>query len=140
MAADPRASASMADAFSQALLDGALPGETEGFTPAEQAEAAAFIAEVAAERRPGEIALKLQSVGGESARRLIRSAMAGSLTPEAIAERVEGGQEAREVYAASALLSGRDHPGEALHLDRLARALGLTEDEARGIEASLHHV
>jgi glutamate dehydrogenase len=72
MAADPRASASLADAFSQALLDGALPGETEGFTPAEQAEAGAFIAEAAAVRRPGEIALKLQSVGGEAARRLMR--------------------------------------------------------------------
>ncbi|NJC05046.1 glutamate dehydrogenase [Sphingomonas kaistensis] len=72
MAADPRVSAAMADTFSQALVDGALPGETEGFTPDEQADAAAFIAEAAAERRPGEIALKLQSVGGESARRLMR--------------------------------------------------------------------
>lgn len=72
MAADPRVSASMADAFSKALLDNALPGETEGFTAAEQAEAAAFIAEAAATRRPGEIALKLQSVGGEAARRLMR--------------------------------------------------------------------
>src|SRR5690348_11214748 len=72
MAADPRVSASMADAFSKALLDNALPGETEGFTAAEQAEAAAFIAEAAATRHPGEIALKLQSVGGEAARRLMR--------------------------------------------------------------------
>lgn len=72
MAADPRVSASLADAFSQALLEGALPGETEGFTPQEQAEAAGFVADVAARRRPGEIALKLQSVGGEAARRLMR--------------------------------------------------------------------
>lgn len=76
----------------------------------------------------------------ESARRLIRTAMSGSLTPEQVAARVGGGQEAREVYAASALLSGRDHPGEAEHLDRLARALGLSEEEARGIEDSLHAV
>nr|WP_314442155.1 NAD-glutamate dehydrogenase domain-containing protein [uncultured Sphingomonas sp.] len=72
MAADPRASTSLADAFSQALLDGALPGETEGFTTAEQAEAATFIADAAATRRPGQIALRLQSVGGEAARRLMR--------------------------------------------------------------------
>jgi glutamate dehydrogenase len=72
MAADPRVSALMADAFSQALLEGALPGETEGFTPAEQAEAAVFVAETAALRRPGEVVLKLQSVSGEAARRLMR--------------------------------------------------------------------
>lgn len=74
----------------------------------------------------------------DAARRLIRTAMAMDHTPEAIGARVEGGQEAREVYAASALLSGRDHPGEVDHLDRLARALGLDEDEARAIEDSLH--
>lgn len=73
----------------------------------------------------------------EAARNLMRSALTGTLAPEQIATRVEGGQEAREVYAASALLSGRDHPGEADHLDRLARALGLTEADAREIEAGL---
>jgi len=72
MAADTGLSATFADAFSDALLDNALPGELEGFTAAEQAEAAAFIAETAENRRPGEIALKLQSVGGEAARRLMR--------------------------------------------------------------------
>jgi uncharacterized membrane protein YebE (DUF533 family) len=73
----------------------------------------------------------------EAAQSLMRAAMAGTLAPEEIAARVGGGQEAREVYAASALLSGRDHPGEVAHLDRLARALGLTEAEAREIEAGL---
>ena len=72
MAADTGLSATFADAFSEALLDNALPGELEGFTGAEQADAAAFIAEAAETRRPGEIALKLQSVGGEAARRLMR--------------------------------------------------------------------
>jgi uncharacterized membrane protein YebE (DUF533 family) len=73
----------------------------------------------------------------EAARDLMRAALAGTLAPEEIAARVEGGQEAREVYAASALLSGRDHPGEVAHLDRLARALGLSEAEAHEIEAGL---
>lgn len=73
----------------------------------------------------------------EAARNLMRAALAGTPAPEEIAARVDGGQEAREVYAASALLSGRDHPGEVAHLDRLARALGLSEAEAREIEAGL---
>ncbi len=72
MAADARVSANLADAFSDALLDGALPGETEGFSPADKAEAAQFIAETAATRRPGEIALKLQSIGGDGSHRLMR--------------------------------------------------------------------
>ena len=72
MAAEPRVSESLTDALFQALLDGALPGETEGFTPSEQAEAAAFIAEAAAARPPGQIVLKLQSVGGEAAKRVMR--------------------------------------------------------------------
>lgn len=76
----------------------------------------------------------------EAARNLMRQALAGTLSPEEIAARVEGGQEAREVYAASALLSGREHPGEVDHLDRLARALGLPEAEARAIEDELHVV
>ena len=57
--------------------------------------------------------------------------------PETIAARVTGGQEKREVYAASALLCGRDHPMEVDYLDRLARALGLSDDEARRIEGDL---
>ena len=54
-----------------------------------------------------------------------------------IAERVVGGQEAREVYAASALLCGRDDPREVAFLDRFARALGIEAEEARAIEADV---
>ena len=57
--------------------------------------------------------------------------------PEAIAARVTGGQERREVYAASVLLCGRDDPMEVDYLDRLAGALGLSEDEARRIEGEM---
>ena len=72
MAADPRASQSLADAYSSALLDGALPGETEGFSAVEQQDAGAFIASVAAQREPGKIALRLESVGGEAGKRVMR--------------------------------------------------------------------
>lgn len=72
MAADPRVSGALTDAFSKALLSSALPGETSGFSPAEQAEAAAFIAEAAADRPPNQIVLKLESVGGEAGARTMR--------------------------------------------------------------------
>ncbi len=69
-----------------------------------------------------------------SVRGLLGEAIAAPADPLAIAARVRGGQEAREVYAASALLCGRDHPEEEAYLDRLARALSLSDDEARRIE------
>jgi uncharacterized membrane protein YebE (DUF533 family) len=67
-------------------------------------------------------------------RGLLGEAIAAPSDPLAIAARVRGGQEAREVYAASALLCGRDHPAEEDYLDRLARALGIADEEARRIE------
>ncbi len=74
----------------------------------------------------------------EAVKGLIGEAMARPADPEAVAARVREPQEAREVYAASALLCGRDHPDEVAYLDRLARALGLAEAEVRRIEEGLH--
>lgn len=68
---------------------------------------------------------------------LLGEAIAATPDPEAIARRVRDGQEGREVYAASALLCGRDDPRELDYLDRLARALGLSDEEARRIEADV---
>lgn len=73
----------------------------------------------------------------EAVKGLLGEAIAAPADPEAVAARVGGGQEAREVYAASALLCGRDHPEEVDYLDRLARALRLSEEEARRIEADV---
>jgi uncharacterized membrane protein YebE (DUF533 family) len=72
-----------------------------------------------------------------SVRGLLGEAIAAPSDPEAVAARVGGGQEAREVYAASALLCGRDHPEEEDYLNRLALALGLSPEEARRIEGDV---
>lgn len=74
----------------------------------------------------------------EAVRQLIGEAMKRPADPETIAAMVRDAAEAREVYAASALLCGRDHPAELAYLDRLARALGLPEAEVRRIEEGLH--
>ncbi|WP_176559538.1 tellurite resistance TerB family protein [Rubellimicrobium roseum] len=72
---------------------------------------------------------------------LLGEAIAAAPDPEAVAARVHCGQEAREVYAASALICGRDHALEMAYLDRLARALDLPSEEARRIEGDvLAHV
>lgn len=74
----------------------------------------------------------------DAVRALLDRALAAPADPGMVAARVQGPHEAREVYAASALLCGHDHPAEADYLDRLARALEIGEDEARRIERDLH--
>ena len=48
----------------EALIGHSLPGEVEGFGEQEQRNAAAFIAETAAERRSGQVEIRLESIGG----------------------------------------------------------------------------
>ena len=59
--------------IAKALLTGALPGEITGFDDEAVAAAAAFVTDAAARRRPGEPALRLESVAGS--RRFMRLAI-----------------------------------------------------------------
>ena len=60
MTATTRAGSATIERLRDALLGNALPGELDGFTHDEQVEAASFIADVAATRRRGELALRLE--------------------------------------------------------------------------------
>ncbi len=59
---------SLTHAFEARLLEGALPGELEGFEEAERAEAARFVAETAATRPPGVPHVRLESYSDEESR------------------------------------------------------------------------
>ena len=48
----PKNTKALSQAFEARLLEGALPGELEGFGEAERAEAASFVAQTAASRAP----------------------------------------------------------------------------------------
>ena len=61
---------SLSQAFEARLVEGALPGETEGFGEVERAEAARFMADVAAERRAGGPVLKLDTFTRGEKRRM----------------------------------------------------------------------
>nr|WP_077228383.1 NAD-glutamate dehydrogenase domain-containing protein [Sphingomonas hengshuiensis] len=61
---------SLVQAFENRLLEGALPGELEGFDAAERAEAAAFVAETAAVRPPGLPRVRLETYLDEERRRM----------------------------------------------------------------------
>ncbi|WP_294292373.1 NAD-glutamate dehydrogenase domain-containing protein [uncultured Sphingomonas sp.] len=66
---------SLSDALAARLIEGALPGEIEGLTAAERAEAAAFVAQTAASRPPGSPAIALEMVEGDGHRRRMRLAV-----------------------------------------------------------------
>ena len=63
------------------LTTGALPGETDGFDGASRDGAAAFVAQAAARRLPGQPSFALESTGGESGRRLMRLAIVNDDMP-----------------------------------------------------------
>ncbi len=56
----------------KALTGHALPGETKDFTREGEEEAAEFLAGIAMRRRKGEVALEIESTGGEAGRRRMR--------------------------------------------------------------------
>ncbi len=63
------------DAVAEALTGSALPGETDDLAAEELAEAARFMAKVAAKRPPGSASARLESVTAEDGRRFMRIAV-----------------------------------------------------------------
>ncbi|HVU28887.1 MAG TPA: NAD-glutamate dehydrogenase domain-containing protein [Sphingomicrobium sp.] len=75
MTAHTRLDPPLVESIRKALTGHALPGETQGLSREAEREAAEFIADVAASRRRGELALRIESVGGEAGRRRMRIAI-----------------------------------------------------------------
>jgi len=72
MTAHVRLAKPLVDQLRKALTQNALPGETNGLTRDAERDAAEFLAQVAAKRKPGELALAIESTGGEAGRRRMR--------------------------------------------------------------------
>src|SRR3954453_15301873 len=72
MTAHTRLDPPLVESIRKALTGNALPGETQGLSREAERQAAEFLAEVASERRPGELALEIQSTGGEAGNRRMR--------------------------------------------------------------------
>ncbi|HZY14496.1 MAG TPA: hypothetical protein VFE89_17420, partial [Beijerinckiaceae bacterium] len=62
----------MVESIRKALTGNALPGETQGLSREGEREAAEFLSQVAAARKPGALALEIQSIGGEAGNRRMR--------------------------------------------------------------------
>ena len=72
MTAHTRLAPPLVESISKALTRNALPGETTGLSKEDERHAAEFLAEVAAQRKRGELALTIESTGGEAGHRRMR--------------------------------------------------------------------
>ena len=72
MTAHTRPDPPLVESIRKALTGHALPGETQGLSRESEREAVEFLADVAANRRRGELALRIESTGGEAGRRRMR--------------------------------------------------------------------
>ncbi|MFL6774473.1 MAG: NAD-glutamate dehydrogenase, partial [Sphingomicrobium sp.] len=72
MTAHMRLAKPLVESLRKALTGHALPGETHGLSRDSERQAAEFLAEVAARRQSGELALAIESIGGEAGNRRMR--------------------------------------------------------------------
>jgi glutamate dehydrogenase len=72
MTAHSRLPEPLVESIRKALTRNALPGETHGLDRDREREAAEFLAEVAAQRKKGHVAIEIESTGGEAGHRRMR--------------------------------------------------------------------
>lgn len=77
----PKNAKALSQAFEARLLEGALPGELEGFGEEERAEAAAFVAEAAATRAKATPAIALETHSEDTSARRMRLAVVNDDMP-----------------------------------------------------------
>src|SRR5687767_15114240 len=85
----------LVEALRGALTGHALPGETKDFSREGEREAAEFLAGIAVRRRKGEVALAIQSTGGEAGRRRMRIGIVNDDMPflvDSVANAIAGHQ------------------------------------------------
>jgi glutamate dehydrogenase len=95
MTAHSRLPQPLVESIRAALTRNALPGETQGLSREAERGAAEFLAEVAAKRKKGEVALAIESTGGEAGRRRMRIAIVNDDMPflvDSVANAIAGRQ------------------------------------------------
>jgi glutamate dehydrogenase len=81
MTAHTRLAKPLVESLRKALTEGAVPGETQDLSRADERQAAEFLAEVAARRRKGDVEIAVQSTGGEAGHRRMRIAIVNDDMP-----------------------------------------------------------
>src|ERR1700753_3840953 len=81
MTAHTRLDPPLVESIRKALTGNALPGETQGLTRDDERAAAEFLTDVAFKRHRGDLALRIESTGGEAGRRRMRIAIVNDDMP-----------------------------------------------------------
>jgi glutamate dehydrogenase len=81
MTAHTRLDPPLVESIRKALTGNALPGETQGLSGDAERDAAEFLAAIAATRKRGELALAIESTGGEAGNRRMRIGMVNDDMP-----------------------------------------------------------
>jgi glutamate dehydrogenase len=122
MTAHTRLDPPLVESIRKALTGNALPGETQGLSRDAERDAAEFLAEVAEKRRRGELALTIQSIGGEAGRRRMRIGMVNDDMPflvDSVANAVAQRQLTIHRLLHPVVCVDRDKDGELLRVEPL---------------------
>src|SRR4051794_1205855 len=112
----------LVESIRKALTQNALPGETNGLTRDAEREAAEFLAEVAANRKRGELALSIESTGGEAGSRRMRIGIVNDDMPflvDSVANIVAGRQLTIHRLLRPVVCVTRDEKGELQEVEPL---------------------
>ena len=120
MTAHTRLDPPLVESIRKALTGNALPGETRGLSRDAEREAAEFLAEVASTRKRGELALSIESTGGEAGNRRMRIGMVNDDMPflvDSVANAVAQRQLAIHRLLHPVVCANRNEKGELVSLE-----------------------
>lgn len=122
MTAHTRLARPLVSSIRKALTQNALPGETQGLTSATEQEAAEFLTAVGATRKRGEVAIAIESTGGEAGRRRMRIAIVNDDMPflvDSVANAIAGRQLTIHRLLHPVVCVDRDKDGKLLSVEPL---------------------
>jgi len=122
MTAHTRLDPPLVESIRKALTGNALPGETKGLSREAERDAAEFLADVAAKRRRGELALRIQSTGGEAGNRRMRIGIVNDDMPflvDSVANAIAARQLTIHRLLHPVACVDRDEDGELLRVEPL---------------------
>ncbi|HJR82708.1 MAG TPA: NAD-glutamate dehydrogenase domain-containing protein [Sphingomicrobium sp.] len=122
MTAHTRLARPLVSSIRKALTKNALPGETEGLTSATEQEAAEFLAAVGAQRKAGQVAIAIESTGGEAGHRRMRIGIVNDDMPflvDSVANVIAGKQLTIHRLLHPVVCVERDKAGKLLSVEPL---------------------
>ena len=107
MTAHTRLDPPLVESIRKALTGNALPGETQGLSREAERDAAEFLTSVAATRKRGDLAVQIESIGGEAGNRRMRIGIVNDDMPFLVDSVANAIAQRRRIHRA---MNSRRHP------------------------------